>query len=479
MNANEISLKKFFTYTSSVYDIDGNFKGVNRKNFRAKTKASTVAKIMFTSMLCGYKSINMLINTNLNKKTRFNTIHNKREYVPKMHGLRECIMDTDYQQLENLNRSVIQKAKENKVFRKNKVDDLIVTAYDGVELSETRKEILGLPEREYDDGKRSYIKHVCAMNVGPNANIVVNTEQLVELEKVTTKKGRERAKTTGETKLFESMFKDTEKIIGGSDVCVFDALFQNKNVMNLISSENKFFVIRMKDEFREIYQDAKGLFEHRKPDEVYELVEHIMTKNMKYSKAAKKKDVTKTKVRIEKRKKTDKELGSKILINSKTQEKKNSKIKITEYERVITTKEVWSDEFELEGFNYGKVRVIYSRETNFKNGKKSIQEIYVITNMLTYPLETILKIMHLRWNIENCGFRTLKQRYHLGHLFIGEMNAINYIVQMIILAFNLFELYTKMRLKEKNKDTWEIITKIFEVELRESKELKKQFNNSS
>ncbi len=67
----------------------------------------------------------------------------------------------------------------------------------------------------------------------------------------------------------------------------------------------------------------------------------------------------------------------------------------------------------------------------------------------------------------------------MGHLFIGEMNAINYIVQMIILAFNLFELYTKIRLKEKIKETWSIITKIFERELHDSKELKIFFNNSS
>ncbi len=372
MNANEISLKKFFTYTSSVYDIDGNFKGLNRINFRAKTKAPTVAKTLFVSMLCGHKSINELINTNSERKTKFREVYRKREYVPKMHGLRDCVIDTDYKQLEDLNRSVIQKAKENKVFRKNKVDGLIVTAYDGVELTETKKEILGLPEREYDDEKRSYIKHVCAMNIGPNVNIVVNTEQLVELEKIKTKMGRERAKTTGETKMFESMFKDTEKIIGGSDVTVLDALFQNNNVMNLISSENKLFVIHMKDESREIYQDAKGLFKHRKPDEVYELVEHIITKDIKYSKEAKKKDIIKTKVDIEKRKKTDKTLGEKVLVNRKNQVKKNSTVIITEYERVITRKEVWSDKFEVEGFKYGDVRVVRSKETSVKSGKKSI-----------------------------------------------------------------------------------------------------------
>ena len=64
--------------------------------------------------------------------------------------------------------------------------------------------------------------------------------------------------------------------------------------------------------------------------------------------------------------------------------------------------------------------------------------------MLFHDIETILKIMHYRWNIENCGFRTLKQRYDLEHIYVGDLNAINYMVQMIFLAFNLLELYLKV-----------------------------------
>ncbi len=478
MNANEVSLKKLFTYTSSVYDIDGNFKGVNRKNFRAKTKASTVAKSIFSSIMCGYGSINELINVNKHKSTRLNTLYRKCEYVPKMHGLRDCIMDTNYKQIEEMNHSVVKKLKENKVFRNNKVDGLTVMAWDGVDLNETKKNIVGLPEKEYEEEIRKYIKYLFAMNVGPNANILANAKILVETGKTITKRGKERAKAIGETKLFEEMWEETENLTGRQiDVHVFDALYLNQSVMNLVNEAGKKFVIRLKNEKLNIYKDAEGLFSKREADEKYEIIEQISTKKIKYSREAKKKDKVKKKRRLEKRELSEEKLGESRVIEVRSQEKKNSTVKIIESEKVIIRKEVWYDEFEIAGYK-GKVRVIKSKEISIKNGKEAVQEIYVVTNMLEHSKETILKIMHLRWNIENCGFRTLKQRYNLEHIFIGEMNSINYIVQMIILAFNLFELYTKIRLKERIIATWEIITRIVEQQYQNDKELCLHFSNS-
>ena len=255
MIANDITLKKLITYTSSVYEIDGKFKGLKRENSRARVKAATVGKTMFASLMCGHDSINELNTINENKKTKFGMIYNKCEYIPKMHGLRDAIKDTDYYQIEEINQAVIKKAKENKIFRKNKVDGLTVMAWDGVELNETKKNIEGLPEREYEDiGEiRKYIKYTCGMNVGPLANIMVVSKQHLETEKIKTKSGKERSKTIGETIMFQQLWKESEKQIGGIiDVHVFDALYLNQNVMNLINNSGRSFVIRMKDEKREI-----------------------------------------------------------------------------------------------------------------------------------------------------------------------------------------------------------------------------------
>ena len=478
MIANDISLKDFTTYTNIVYNIGGKFKSLKRKKSDASVKASTGAKMIYAMFLCGHKSVNAYKEINANKKLDLRNLFQKGEYVPKTHGERDCIIDTDYKQIEEINRSVIEKAKENKIFRKNTVDGLCVMAWDGVELGETNKDIEGLPEREYADNDiRKYIKYVVGMNVGERGNFIINSKQLLEKEKITTKRGNERAKTTGETTTFESMWEDTEKLIGRVvDVHVFDALYLNQNITNLINDKDRYFVIRLKDEKRDIYKDAKGLFENREADDEYEIVEIITTKKIKYSKAAKKKDTTKTKIKKEKRKISKGKLGDKVLIDEYVQNKKNSTVKVQVYERVITRKEVWNDTFELTGYKDKNVRVVRSLETNYNHGKHSTQEIYVVTNMLNHNIETILKIMHLRWNIENCGFRTLKQRYNIDHIYIGELNAINYIVQMIFLVFNLLELYTKFRLKVEISVSWNTIFKTFERELHDNKALIPLFN---
>ena len=53
--------------------------------------------------------------------------------------------------------------------------------------------------------------------------------------------------------------------------------------------------------------------------------------------------------------------------------------------------------------------------------------------------------MHSRWIIENNGFRVLKERYHLNHCYVGEINAIRLMNEIIILAYNLVNLYINVR----------------------------------
>lgn len=474
MIVNEISLKKFFTYTNSVYKIGekiNNLERISTKNLkmraRPKTKASTGAKMMMLGCLCYHNSINELNNTTHDKHTSLRNFFNKKEYIPKTHALRDCVIETDYNQLVDINNFVINKAKENKFFKKNLVDGLSVCAWDGVELNETSKKINNLPEREHENGDiKKYIKYLCAMNVGQRANIMIATKQMTEKEKVITKSGKQKAKTFGETTAMLEMIPIVEEKIGRIiDVHVMDALFLSKNIMTTINDKNQYFVIRLKDDTKLIYKDAKGLFEKNKAKTEYEIVEIIEEINVKFSKKAKHKDYVKTKINIKERTVTDKKLGEKVYIDTKESIKKNSVKTIKQYERVIKKAKVWYDEFEFSTYNH-PVRVVRSVEKYWQEGKEKEQEIYIATNMLNHNVRTIIKIMHLRWNIENCGFRKLKQQYNLEHIFIGEYNAINYIFQMIILVSNLLEMYFKVRLKIVVKYTYIMLKKIFEKEIQ-------------
>lgn len=119
----------------------------------------------------------------------------------------------------------------------------------------------------------------------------------------------------------------------------------------------------------------------------------------------------------------------------------------------------WSDKFEYYGF---KVKVVKYEED--KKGKK--QEIYVACTDINMSEKTINKIIHARWDIENNGFYELKNQWNMNHCYIANENAIDVILQMIMMSYNLWELYIYGHLHDFEKKK---ITKIGFIE--EIKEL--------
>lgn len=53
----------------------------------------------------------------------------------------------------------------------------------------------------------------------------------------------------------------------------------------------------------------------------------------------------------------------------------------------------------------------------------------------------INKIIHARWDIENNGFNELKNYWNMKHCYIADEKAIDVILQMIIMSYNLWEMY--------------------------------------
>lgn len=92
---------------------------------------------------------------------------------------------------------------------------------------------------------------------------------------------------------------------------------------------------------------------------------------------------------------------------------------------------------------------------------------------MTQKLETILKVMHRRWLIENNGFRVLKDRYNMDHCYVGEINAIRLINEIIMLVFNLVNMYVNIRTKEYRErgTTMRALKKIFEKQINEDRKI--------
>lgn len=391
-------------------------------------------------------------------------------------------------------RKYDKKVKENKIFVKNQIDGISVIAVDGVEEFETNKKIEGLPKRKHKDGRISeYYKTLGIASVGEKIQILIGLEELeakeskeveekIEKEtkdkKISEERKQEKIKVEGEVTVIKRILPEIRKEIGQNiDVIVLDALFANAPVLNTIKENKMDAVVRFKEERREIYKDAMGMFEKRKADMTYEIVEEKKSIITKYSKESHKKNKTKKKVEIIEREITKEEIGKSIEKAKYTTKKGKIKRKIRESEKVIKRVKVWEDKFDLTNYEYGKVRFIkYDEE--LADGKHKI--ICVITTLLNQDLKTILKIMHARWMIENNVFRVLKDRYNLDHCYVGELNAIRLINQIIILVYNLVNLYIKIRTQEfRNRNiTARILKKIFESQIAANRKIYLLFSNN-
>lgn len=456
-----IKLANLLTYANNVYQIGEKINSLERKNANSKIKASTGVKTVFAGIMCQNRSINEMMET-VHTVGNLKHIYAPNEIIGKTHGLRDCLIDTPSEQVKRINEDLIKKVKENKYFRKNEIDGLSVIAADGVEEFETNKEIEGLPERKHKNERvTKYYKTLGIMSIGENKQIMLGLEELqakeseeinkkIEEEKkgkrITEERIKEKIKAEGEVTVLKRMIPKIEKRIGRTfDVIVLDALFANAPVLNSIKENGLDAVIRFKEERREIYKDAMGMFEKRGPDLEFEIIEKRQKVKTKYSKESHKKDKQKTKVKEEEREISEREIG-------KTEEKTRKRVnegkkqkEIIETEKVLKRVQVWSDEFEIKNYEYGKVRFIRYEE-ELAQGKH--QTILVVTTLLNQDLRTILKIMHGRWQIENNGFRVLKDRYNLDHCYVGEINAIRLINEIIMLVYNLVNLYINVRTKK-------------------------------
>lgn len=136
---------------NKVYHINEKINSLERKKIkRFKIKASTVAKLLLVGMLTRERSINQIMEkTHIRKK--YNKIFSKNEIIPKMHGFRDGIKQLKSEQLKNINRDLIKKSKENKIYRNGTIDGLVVVGLDGVET-------FGSYNKDWDNSYKTKLK---------------------------------------------------------------------------------------------------------------------------------------------------------------------------------------------------------------------------------------------------------------------------------------------------------------------------------
>lgn len=460
-----MNLINLLDYSNSIYNLKEKINNIKRKNDEFPTKASTTIKMLVMMFFTKKASVNSMMKAVHNSYTnQMGNIFYKKEFIPKTHAFRDCVNDIKHEDIKDIHINVLATLKKNKYFENHKYRGKTVIIADGIEPFETHKKIEGLHHRTHkNDADGHYYKALGIMHMSDDVDIMLDLVPFEKKEVKDDKDNNEKIKSEGEITVFKRivpMLKEYK-----AEICVLDAMFLNAPCLNKIKSEGLEAVVRLKDKKRDIYKDASTLFEQQKPKEEYEIVKVIEEKKVKYSKESKKKDRFKSEKYTYTRAVTSNAVGEKITIEEKTITHPKKTIYKKKTEEVIKKVKVWSDEFELSNYEYGNVKVIRTLEEK----KNKADEIYLVTTLLDEPDEFIIDLMHRRWDIELNGFRKLQNRYNLDHLYIGTDNAIRLISYIILIVYNLIELYFNIHTKKYKDINFEHLLEEYKIEITKEK----------
>lgn len=224
--------------------------------------------------------------------------------------------------------------------------------------------------------------------IGDTGHMVLNYEML----RAGDPARKDEGEITGAKRLLEAL---DENLPGHIDIVTGDALYANAPCVNAIRETGAAAVIRVKGDNRKLIRDADERFDAGKG------------------------------------------------------RKKSFRSKSRNGDRWIVTA-AFEDDFLMPGVE-DPVRVVRFTEipvlkngridTRTQNGRRLREErtIYMLCTDLPIRIETIWKVAHVRWDIEDSCFHVLSTFCHIKHLFTHK--AAEQIIALMLLACNMLELY--------------------------------------
>ena len=374
----ESYLKQILTYTNKVYDIGEKINTLKDKRLNPQINTATVSFVVLFGFMLQIRSFNRL--EHWVKKNRFKKLLPKGTRIPHIDAIRRTLSQVDLSNVRDMHDHIIKTVVKNKIFRNGTIDGLKVVAVDGVELFDSTNKCCNNCLTRIDNQKVTHYFHravVCA-TVGSDPHIILGHEAL---EPKKDDSDKDEGEITGGKRLIKKLH---HKFHHFADIVVADALYCKASWIKEILSIDMDAVVRVKDERLHIVKDALGLFKSRGCDKEW-------------------------------------------VIKTGNQNK--------------TIVKAWDEDgFEMNGLDI-KVRFMKFLEEIHTGDKVEIKEAWIITTSKVLPIETIWKIMHKRWDIENNAFHQLKTGWHLGHCFLHDSTGIEAVLMLIIIAFNLMQLY--------------------------------------
>jgi len=383
-------LAQFLHYAQKVFG----FKGVARGIRDGRPYAQIPILPVFLTLLLGVV-LRIGSYDNLAEQT-------KRRRWRHLTGLKRPIGDdlfgyvTERLWAEDLRQGqagAVKKLKANKALESCKINGLLFLSLDANEHCKSRSRCCEcccqreIEETDAQGQKRTvieyYHRYVFAQINGPKINLLLDVEPIRPGEEECTAALRLLGRIR---RIYKVRFFDAITV---------DGWYAQGPFLRSVQKLGWEWIVVLKDERREVYQEAQQLSQGQKPGAVFE----------------------------------DLERG-----------------------RQVELWEVKDLDFS-EGYG-GKVRVVRSLEqwieTKIKGGKKTHQPqqsqwLWAASAELDgYPLEMIYHGGHRRWGIENKAFNELTQAYHLEHCYHHEPNSMLAQMLILMLGFTLFTAFAQL-----------------------------------
>jgi len=395
---------KLIKYVNKVYGLNQELGAIKDGRINPQIELFEILTIILTGLLAGVLSFNHL-ERHL-RSGYFSKITGKKELKGSADTFGYALERVKVNALMQLNDLIINRARRNKVMNGGTVDGFTVVAIDGTEAqrstskhwscSKCRSSVYN--KGEADETTYYHENIVGAAYVGKPPGLILGLERILQGE----------GEIKAAIRLLKSLY---QRHFRYADILVFDALFARAPVIKEVLLQNKIAVIRVKQENYHIIKDAEALFENREPD----LEETLSLKSDFYA---------------------EDQAGQKYRYRVRMWDEEN----FTSWEEAPTALRVL------------KVEETRISVTGENLSEKTVTHIVTTASKATLPTASLWRIMHRRWDVENKVFHDLKTYWGFKHSFHHKENAFMAMRWLIVLAFNLFNLFYHRRINRSGRE---------------------------
>jgi hypothetical protein len=338
----------------------------------------------------------------------FNPLFPRKIKSPSIDTISAAIAKWDLEALEKSFQTINSVLAKNKTFKNGTIDGFTVCAFDGTDVVNTgeKKKCEHCILMKNGKGFHYVHKSVVAMVIGSEINYVIKQNMLKvkseekKIDKITFKEKiitKSEGEHTGAIELLDKLPLFIDTIVG-------DSLYFTAPFIKSVVNSRRHAVIRLEDKTRNVHMELEHFSQYNTCNDSFtNKVDNIKTTVFYWFKDTKIEDST-------------------VLANDP---KRYVDIRVYKFIEVI--------ESAVKG------------EENY-----SFKEVFIGTTNKDMLAKTVLKIVHRRWNIENSCFHQLKTYCNMEHCFKHGSVAIEAILNIMFMAYNLIQAFLFKRLRNFN-----------------------------